>query len=72
MRYKFNEIANVPKHVELKMSEVAANFDSFDFSIVKGNILHTIYDVEIENAIDAKISMANTPLLCTDFFFANE
>lgn len=54
--YEFHEISNVPKHVELKMSEVAANFDSFDFSIVKGNILHKIYDVEIENAIDAKIS----------------
>lgn len=38
------------------MSDVVDNFDKFDFSIVKGNILHKIYDVEVDNVMDAKIS----------------
>jgi hypothetical protein len=38
------------------MSEVAKNIDCFDFSIIENNILHKIYDAEIDNTIDAKIS----------------
>ena len=54
--YSFHEITSVPKHVEIYMSDVVDNFDKFDFSIVKGNILHKIYDVEVDNVMDAKIS----------------
>ena len=54
--YKFNEIANVPKHVEIKMSEVLKAKESFDFSIVKDNIVHKVYDIEVDRETDAKIS----------------
>ena len=55
-KHKFIEIDDVPKHVELKMSKVAKSFDTFDFSCVKGNIVHKIYDIEIDRVLDAKIS----------------
>lgn len=54
--YEFHEITNVPKHVSLRMSEVVKNFKNFDFSIIKGNILHKVYDVEVDRVLDAKIS----------------
>lgn len=54
--HEFSEIVDVPHHVELRMSEVAANVDTFDFSIVSGNIVHKVYDVEVEPTIDAKIT----------------
>lgn len=54
--YTFHEITNVPKHVEIKMSEVIEKIDTFDFSIIKNNILHKIYDIEVDNILDAKIS----------------
>ena len=54
--YEFHEIKSVPKHIEIHMSDVINNFDKFDFSIVKGNILHKIYDIEVDNIVDAKIS----------------
>lgn len=55
-KYEFHEITSVPKHIEIRMSEVAKNIDCFDFSVIKNNILHKIYDVEIDNVTDAKIS----------------
>lgn len=54
--YEFHEIKSVPKHVEIKMSEVINNIDAYDFSLIKGNILHKIYDIEVDNISDAKIS----------------
>lgn len=54
--YQFHEIVSTPKHVELRMSQVVENFETFDFNIVKGNILHKIYDVEVDRILDAKIS----------------
>lgn len=54
--YEFHEITNVPKHISLKMSNIVNNIDNFDFSCVKGNIIHKIYDIEVEKIIDAKIS----------------
>lgn len=38
------------------MSKVIANLDAFDFSCVKGNIIHRVYDVEVDRVLDAKIS----------------
>jgi hypothetical protein len=38
------------------MSNVVKNYETFDFSIVKGQILHKIYDIDVDRIIDAKIS----------------
>lgn len=54
--YEFHEIQNIPKHVDLRISDIVKDFSKFDFKIVKGNIVHKIYDVEIDNILDAKIS----------------
>lgn len=54
--YSFKEIDGIPKHVELKMSEVQQHLGTFDFSIVKGNIVHKTYDIEVDRIEDAKIS----------------
>ena len=54
--YKFVPITNVPKHVELRMSKIVKDIDSFDFSCVKGNIIHKIYDLDVDILVDAKIS----------------
>ena len=54
--YSFHEITSTPKHVQLRMSQIIEKFESFDFSIVKGNIIHKIYDVEVDRIMDAKIS----------------
>lgn len=51
----FVEIQTVPKHVQLKMSAIVSDVDKFDFSVVKGNIVHKTYDVEVDRATDAKI-----------------
>lgn len=51
----FQEITSVPKHVELKMSEVTKDIDHYDFSQVKGNILHKVYDIEVDRLVDSKI-----------------
>ena len=52
----FHEITTTPKHIDLKMSKVIADLDAFDFSCVKGNIIHRVYDVEVDRVLDAKIS----------------
>lgn len=54
--YKFYPITNVPKHVELKISSILKDIDNFDFSIVKGNIIHKVYDCDISVQDDAKIT----------------
>ena len=59
-RNSFVEISDVPKHIDLKMSQLAKNINTFDFSCVKGNIIHKIYDVEIDRVLDAKISQKIT------------
>ena len=38
------------------MSKIVNDIDNFDFSVVKGNIVHKTYDVEVSVADDAKIS----------------
>ena len=54
--YKFHEIADVPKHIELKMSAIAKDVEAFDFSVVKDNIVHKVYDVEVDNEVDSKVA----------------
>jgi DNA repair exonuclease SbcCD nuclease subunit len=51
----FVELSNIPKHIDLKISEIVNNIDGFDFSIVKNNIVHCIYDVEIDESLNSKI-----------------
>lgn len=55
-KYKFVEITATPKHIQLLMSKVCQDYSNYDFSIVKGNILHKVYDVEVDRVLDAKIS----------------
>lgn len=54
--YEFHEITSVPKHIELQMSQIVKDIETFDFSIIKGNIVHKIYDIEVNRADDVKIS----------------
>lgn len=57
LSYEFHEITDVPKHVELRMSDVMkAGLDKYNFSRVKGNILHKVYDIEVSPQDDAKVS----------------
>lgn len=57
LSYEFHEISDVPKHVELRLSEVMkAGLDNYDFSKVRGNILHKVYDIEVSPQDDAKVS----------------
>jgi len=59
-KYSFCPIDSVPKHIDLKMSTIVKDIDAFDFSIVKGNIIHKTYDVEVSVTDDAKISQKIT------------
>lgn len=60
-RRKFIKIEGTPKHIELRMSEVLkAGIDKFDFSAVKGNILHKVYDVDVDRLSDSKITQKVT------------
>ena len=54
--YKFYEITSAPKHIQIYMSKI----NTFDFSSITGNIIHKIYDVEIDRVTDAKISQKIT------------
>ena len=56
MKHSFHEITSVPKHIDIRMSDVIKDPDTFDFSIVKGNIVHKIYDVEVDRVADASIA----------------
>jgi DNA repair exonuclease SbcCD nuclease subunit len=51
----FVELEDIPRHVDLKISEIVNAIDVFDFSVVKNNIVHCIYDVEIDDTTNAKI-----------------
>lgn len=53
--YSFHPIDNVPKHVELYISKIAKNVDEFDYSCVSNNIIHKIYDIDIDNQLNGKI-----------------
>lgn len=53
---EFHRLDKIPVHVDLHMSKIADDISSFDFSIVTGNIVHRIYDREIDRVLDAKIT----------------
>ena len=53
----FHHISSVPIHVRLHMSTILKEgIDDFDFSIVKGNFVQKIYDVDVSMDIEAKIN----------------
>lgn len=55
--FKFFELDNLPKHIQLKISDLKkCGIDNFDFSIVAGNIVQKVYDEEISNAEEVAIS----------------
>lgn len=56
-KYEFVKIDGTPKHIELRMSKILnIGIDKFDFSIVKGNIIHKIYDIDVDRVSDSKIT----------------
>jgi len=55
-RWSFHPLAGIPIHVDLVMSRIVKNIDGFDFSVITGNIVHKIYDVEVDRVLDAKIT----------------
>ena len=55
-KYTFVKTKGLPIHVEVRMSDVINDIDSYDFSKVKGNIVHKVYDCEVDRLVDAKIS----------------
>lgn len=54
---KFVETESVPIHVRIKMSDVLkTGIDDFDFSIVRGNFVQKIYDVDVDMSLETKIN----------------
>jgi DNA repair exonuclease SbcCD nuclease subunit len=52
----FITIDSVPKHVIIKMSDVLkAGIDKFDFSVISGNIIQKVYDVDVGKNDEIKI-----------------
>ena len=52
----FHQIDGIPRHIDLKVSKIIEEtVEKFDFSIVTGNIVHKIYDVEIDKSVDTII-----------------
>lgn len=54
-KYKFIAINSVPKHINIRISDVVKDIEKYDFSKVKNNIIHKIYDIEVDAITDAKI-----------------
>lgn len=53
----FIRCTNIPVHVKLNMSEIISQgIDNYDFSIVKGNIVKRVYDVEVSRPDIIKIN----------------
>lgn len=53
-KYEFTKITQIPEHVKLYASKMTS--PEFDFSIVKGNIIQRIYDIDISAEDEAKIT----------------
>jgi DNA repair exonuclease SbcCD nuclease subunit len=55
-RFKFVKSEDIPKHIELKISDINnKGIDSFDFSICKNNIVKMIIDEKIDHVKHAEI-----------------
>ena len=56
-RYSFNEIDDLPKHIQFKSSKILdIGIDKYDFSQAKGNIVQKVYDSDISMEDDLKIN----------------
>lgn len=54
--YKFFSTKTAPKHINVYMSDVVkVGVDKYDFSKLKNNIVHKIYDVDVDKVEDSKI-----------------
>lgn len=55
--YNFTKLDGIPRHIDLKIGSIMkVGIDNYDFSAVKDNIIHKIYDTDILPIDDAKIS----------------
>ena len=54
--YVFEKTVGLPIHVEVRMSKVLEDIDNYDFSKVRGNIVHKVYDCDVDRLVDAKVS----------------
>lgn len=55
-KLKFNKLDKLPKHIQLKTSEIKKiGLDKFDFGEVSGNIVQKIYDEELTQVEEAKL-----------------
>lgn len=54
--YDFHELDNIPKFVDIRMSTILNDIEGFDYDIVKNNIIHKIYDVELDRNTEVKIN----------------
>ena len=55
-KLKFNKLDKLPKHIQLKTSEIKKiGLDKFDLGEVSGNIVQKIYDAELTQAEEAKL-----------------
>lgn len=56
-RYSFNEMSDLPKHVQFKSSKILSiGIDKYDFSCAKGNIVQKVYDTDISMEDDLNIN----------------
>ena len=54
---KFNALDKLPKHIQLKVSDIKkVGIDKFDFSIVSGNIIQKVYDEDLSQVEDTKLT----------------
>ena len=55
-KYSFHALSGIPVHVNLRMSEIMREgIESYDFSRCRGNIVHRIYDVEVDRVKETEI-----------------
>ena len=53
----FIVLDDLPKHIQLKMSEIKkVGIENFDFKVVSGNIIQKVYDEELSQVEDAAIA----------------
>jgi len=53
--YEFHELTNIPRFIDIKMSDIVSNIDGFNYDIARNNIVHRIYDVPVSRIDDARI-----------------
>ena len=55
-KFSFHDLPGIPVHVDIRMSEVLSDgIDSYDFSKCRGNIVHRVYDVEMDRVDETRI-----------------